>query len=290
MMRRAASFVASAAVCGALAGCGVDSLESVSMAENVSEPNRQACSAHAGDTFTLRVVYDVTNTHERDALKRAGAPAQAKGHTRSELLIREQSRLIRRTGKTYVKDPQKWWAWKDDGEFMRSTDLTAQERMDQGRAWEKAGDDIPMKTVPIEWAEFRTPAPRYSYRYGIDPMAPHVGQKWRERQFRFDPEQINAALFAQQFVALQPGLTAGLDVSSASFAGHECEMLRRRSGDRVHETCYAQFGEHTVVLHGMDSSSRGVYSQTAVKIEHDLCVSDQMLAAPDRVDLEEVTG
>lgn len=259
-------------------------------AQSESPASGGVCGAHDSDAFTLRVIYDVTNTHERDALKRAGAPAQAKGHTRSELVIRDDARLVRRTGKTYVKDPEKWWQWQDEGEFMHSADLSSQERLDRGLAWKKAGEDIPMKTVSIEAAELRVPAPRYSYRYGIDPMAPHVGQKWQERQFRLDPAQINQALFAQQFVALNPALTEGLEVTDSSFAGHDCQMLRRRSGDRVHETCYARFGDQTVVLHGMDSSSRGVYSQTAVKIELGLCVTDQMLAAPGRVDLTEVSG
>lgn len=285
--------LASVVACTAIASCGVESLESVSMADNASRDDRTsqtACGAHPDDAFTLRVIYDVTNTHERDALKRAGAPAQAKGHTRSELLIRDEARLIRRTGKTYVKDPDKYWQWQDEGEFMSEPGLSSQERFDRGMAWKKAGEDIPMKTVPIEWTDFRAPAPNFSYRYGIDPMAPLVGQKWQEARFVLDAAQISEALFAQQFVALNPKLTEGLDVSQSSFAGYDCEMLRRRSGDRVHETCYARFGEHTVVLHGMDSSPRGVYSQTAVKIEQGLCVSDQMLAPPGRVKLEQVSG
>jgi hypothetical protein len=293
MIRQRGCRVVFALAGAALVGCGVESLETISMADGAAAESRSsqsACGAHGDDAFTLRVVYDVTNTHERDSLKRAGAPAQAKGHTRSELLIRDEARLIKRTGKTYVKDPDKYWQWKDDGEFLSEPGLSSQERFDRGMAWKKAGEDIPMKTVPIEWADFRAPAPRFSYRYGIDPMAPLVGQKWQESRFVIDTARINEALFAQQFVALNPQLTQGLDVSQSSFAGHDCEMLRRRSGDRVHETCYARFGEHTVVLHGMDSSPRGVYSQTAVKIEQGLCVSDQMLAPPGRVKLEKVSG
>lgn len=296
LKRRTAAAAAAASFVFAGTGCGIESeaLDGTSAGPAASASPVSAksadCPSDAAAGFSLRVVYNVTNTHEEDSLKAAGAPAHARGITRSELLIRDDITLIRRSGTSWVKDPDKYWAWQDEGEFLTDTELSSQEVFERGMAWKEAGNEIPMVTVPIEWVDLRAPAPRYSYRYGLDAMAPDFGERWREKRHRFDSDDINAALFDGQFPALMEGIGEDIDVSRATFAGHECEMLRKRNGKVVNETCYVTLGGHTVVLHGMDSSPKGVHSQTAVSVEQGLCITDQMLAAPGRVRFEDVRG
>ncbi len=281
--------IGSAAIGMMLCGCGEDSLETITMADESATGGGAGCPADGDAQFTLRVIYNVIDSYERDALKNKGAPAQAKGITRSELLIRDQATLVRRTGKTYIQDPQKWSEWADEGEKVADEEST-EAFVARGRAWQDAEQDIPMKTVPIEWVDLRAPAGQYSYRYGLDPMVPLQGEKWREDERNFDLGDLNAALFDQQFVALDPSVMEGVEVSESSFGGVKCEMLRKRIGARVHETCYANLGGHTVVLHGMDKTPDGLFSQTAISVEQGLCVPDHMLAAPGRVKFEDVSG
>ena len=206
------------------------------------------------------------------------------------LLIRDAQTLVRRTGTAWVKDPDQYWSWQEDGDFLSDPTLTAQEALDKGLSWKAAGEQIPMVTAPIEWVDVRQPAPDYSYRYGLDPMAPLRGERWRERARRVTPEDLATAVLNTQFPALSTQATDGVTVSTAEFAGTACEMLRKREGKRVHETCYATLGDRTVVLHGMDSSPDGVRSQTAVSVEQGLCLPDTHFAAPGRVRFQEVSG
>ncbi|MFK8017148.1 MAG: hypothetical protein AB8G17_17120 [Gammaproteobacteria bacterium] len=268
-----------------MAGCGADALERVTMAEETTAKQSSGC----GDAdFTLRVVYNVVNTYEREELRDKGAPAQAKGVTQSELIIRDDATLVRRTGKTYIKDPQKFLDWERSREEVNNS-KSNEEFMNKAAIWKYEGTQIPMKTVPIEWVEHKARPGQYSYRYGLNPMVPLAGEKWREDDRGWDADRINEALFDQQFATLDPRLTNGLDVSTSTFAGVECEMLRRRIGNRVHETCYATLDGRTVVLHGMDKTAAGMLSQTAVSLEQGLCVPDSMMAAPGRVDFEDVS-
>ena len=273
----------------ALTGCGADTLEKVSMATaSASKSGPSACPQDDDADFTLRVVYNVINTYEREALRKKGAPSQAKGITQSELIIRDSATLIKRTGKTYTKDPQKYDEWMEGQEEVFSS-KTDEEFITRGAIWNHEGTQIPMKTIPIEWVELKAEPGQYSYRYGDNPMVPLKGDKWREDDRPWDEEDITAASFDNLFSALDPRITNGIETSQSTFAGVQCEMLRRRIGNRVHETCYANIDGHSVALHGMDKTSAGMYSQTAISLEQGLCVPDSMLAAPGRVDLEDVT-
>lgn len=272
--------VLAAVLVGVSSGCGVDSLEDVTLADGAT-PAR--CEDQSDSSFSVRVVYEVTNTFEVDAHRKKGAPASARGIERKELLVRDDQTLIRRTGTTWLKNPELYRAWRDEGEFLSDPELSSQEALDRGIAWKAAGKQIPMVSVPIEWVDMRAPAPTYSYRYGLDPMAPDFGERWQEKRHRFSPEQLNAALLNEQFPALDSRIGDGITVSTATFAGHACEMLRKRNGKRVHETCYATLGGQTIVLHGMDSGPEGVHSQTAVLVEPGACLSDDAFKAPGRV-------
>ncbi len=271
----------------ALTACGVESLEDVSLAEGRTEA---VCATTDGDDFSLRVVYDVTNTYAADALRKQGAPAGTRGIERTELLMRGDMTLIRRTGRTWRKDPEQYNAWHAKGDFLNDPEISPKEIFERGTAWKEAGAQIPMVSVPIEWVDMRAPAPRYSYRYGLDPMAPLLGERWRDTRPRLDPEQLTAALLEGQFPALDSRIGQGITVSDSTFAGQGCQMLRKRSGQRVHETCYATIAGKTVVLHGMDSSPDGVSSQTAVSVETGVCLTDEVFTAPGRVRFQETSG
>ncbi|MEO1573898.1 MAG: hypothetical protein AAFU65_02965 [Pseudomonadota bacterium] len=249
-----------------------------------------SCADQPGGDFSVRVVYDVTNTFEADALKKKGAPAHARGIEKTELLVRGDMTLIRRTGTTWQKSPEQYLAWQDEGDFLSDPDLSPQEALDKSMAWKAAGKQIPMVSVPIEWVDVRAPAPRYSFRYGLDPMSPDFGERWKEQRHRWNEAQVTAALLDKQFPALASGAADGVTVSTSTFAGHDCEMLRKRNGKRVHETCYATLGGRTIVLHGMDSSANGVQSQTAVSVELGTCLPDEAFDAPGRVRFIEVSG
>lgn len=280
-----------------IAGCGSESAESVSSnnpevtkqpaKESLSKRSNAPSDCASNADFTLRVVYNVSNTFEQEALRAQGAPAQVKGITKRELIMRDKARLIRRTGKTYMDDPDeiiRLDKWQDEIADIQSSAAFLAESAKLNVARSK----VPKVVLRIDWTEFRAPPGQYSYRYGLDPMVPLAGEKWREDDSDpWDSDEAKEALSEPGMITVDANFMDGVTVSKTTYAGHECEMLRRDTGTSVHETCYAIFDNRSVMLHGMDQSAKGSMTQTAESIELGLCVTDDMLAAPGRVKLEE---
>lgn len=255
-----------------------------------SNRNADTLCGHDAE-FTLRIVYTLTNTFVREELRSLGAPAQAKGITRKELIIRDKARLVRRTGKTYMDDPEAIRHSDEEWENEIAGIKSNGEFMTRSAQWKFARSKISKVVLPIDWTDFRAPPGEYSYRYGLDPMTPLLGEKWREDDDDpWDFEEAREVLSEPGMLPLSPSIMEGVTVASASYAGHSCEMLRRQTDARLHETCYAIFDGHSVLLHGLDQSEKGSMSETAESVELGLCVTDGMLSPPGRVRMETIDG
>lgn len=278
-----------------LSGCGQeDSSDSLSgsdrpaMSNAASELPYDECAGLSADRFSLRVVYDVKNTYEIDSLRAKGAPSHVRGITRRELLIRGDIEHSRLTGKTFMLDPDKYDAWQDEWDRANERDMSNAAFLAFAQAWEARGREIPDIVVPIDWVERREPG-GLSFRYGLDPGAPNLGERWQEDprpDLSGDNIETAREVLTGPVAAVFAGAADGFVASPAVVAGVECEMLRKTNGDKTHEICHANIGGRTIYLHTRDLSSEGENSEIAIEVEQGVCISDDMLSAPSRVRFE----
>lgn len=269
-----------------LSGCG-EPVTPDATDTSASEKARQldGCGAETDDPFSLRIVYDVYNSYEQEALRAKGAPGHVKDITRRELLMRGNIVHRRATGKTWMRDPDKDNAWQQEYDDAMDRLTSNAAILQWSAAWKVRGQQIPEIVVDIDWVERREPG-GYSFRYGGVPGAPNQGERWYDEPLpRPTADQAEAALVPALSGAAD-AVMAGREVSQAQIAGVECEMLRKRNGENVHELCIAEFDGRTVPLHTRDLSPDGEVSEIAVEIQRGVCISDDQLAAPSRVDFD----
>lgn len=253
-----------------------------------SELPHDDCGDLSADTFSLRVVYDVKNSYEIDSLRKKGAPSHVRGITRRELLIRGDIEHSRLTGKTYMQDPEKFDAWQDEWDQAMDRNMSDQEFLSFGLAWKARGSEIPDIVVPIDWVERREPG-GLSFRYGLVPGAPNMGERWQDDprpDVSGDNADLARDLLTGPLTIIAERAGEGFVASSAVVAGVECEMLRKTDGDKTHEICHANIEGRTVYLHTRDVSSEGEASEIALEVQQGVCITDDMLSAPSRVRFE----
>lgn len=260
----------------------------VARADARNELPYDECAGLSADTFSLRVVYDVKNSYELDALQKKGAPSHVRGISRRELLIRGDIEHSRLTGKTYMRDPEKYDAWQDEYDRAMERDMSDEEFLSFGLAWKARGREIPNVVVPIDWVERREPG-GLSFRYGLDPGAPNLGERWQDDarpDISGDNIDLARDLLTGPLNTIAARAGEGFVASPAAVAGVDCEMLRKADGDKTHEFCHANLEGRTVYLHTRDVSSEGETSEIAVEVQQGVCITDDMLSAPSRVRFE----
>lgn len=250
-----------------------------------SELSYDECQGYGQDTLSARIVWDSKNTYEIAVLRNAGAPAHVRGYTRREVLIRGDAIHDRRTGKTWIKDPEKFDAWQDEYEAIMDKNLSNAAFVQATSAWRARGSEIPEIVVPMNWVEYRHPGVT-SYRYGLVPGAPDSGERWVDDPL---PDVIQAeaeALFSGPASAVFLGAADGWRTRPGNYGGVDCEMYTKTDGDKIHEFCRFEIGRHDLYLYNSDRSPIGERTETLVDIQLGVCISDEELAAPTTVRFE----
>lgn len=271
-----------------------DSAEESSRSTKASDnaPSREnpqtfdECQGYDEDTVSARIVWDMKNTYELDGLRAAGAPAHVRGFERREVLIRGDAIHDRRTGKTWMKDPVKYDAWRDEFDAIKDQNLSNAAFLQAALAHEARGREIPYSVVRMDWVEFRHPGV-LSYRYGLVPGAPHSGERWLDDPLPEVTEEQAETIFSGPAGAAFLGAGEGWTTRPGSYGGMDCELYSKTNGDKVHEFCRIEIGRHDIYLYDSDRSAEGERSETVTEIQMGLCVSDDMLLAPSSVRFDE---
>lgn len=251
-----------------------------------SELAYDECQGYGEDTVSARIVWDTKNTYEQEALREAGAPSHVRGYTRREIVIRGDAIHDRRTGKTWMKDPDKFDAWQEEYNDIMDQNLSDSAHLQAMLAWKARGGEIPEVVVRMDSVEFRHPGVT-SFRYGLVPGAPNNGERWVDDALPVVTEEQAEVIFSGPAGTVFLGAAEGWSTRPGSYGGVDCELYTKSNGDKTHEFCRFEIGRHDLYLYDSDRSADGERTETVTDIQLGLCISDDMLSAPTTVRFEE---